>query len=319
MKKFIKKIIIFIIILSLIISIPYIIILALPPVYSSSYTAAIIDKYERLKSIDEPKIIMIAGSNYSFGIDSETIEEAFGMPVVNMGLHISYGMETVFSYVKNTINEGDIIILGLEYDVSMEGVSGLMCNSIENNLELLSMVPVNMYLQTANDYLHYGKDKIKILSTEGERIYQGLYSRAAFNQYGDIGYSCENNKMENGYLADSKILITPNDSLVEMINSVNKLNNYIRKKGAYMYYSFPSVNELSLEDESNIPTYLDFLKNNLKVPIISEISDYIFESKYFYDTNYHLNDEGTRLRTQLLIRDMKEGIPLLKNNYSSSK
>lgn len=38
--------------------------------------------------------------------------------------------------------------------------------------------------------------------------------------------------------------------------------------------------------------------------VISEISDYIFDGRYFYDSDYHLNDLGVLLRTERLIDDL---------------
>ena len=67
--------------------------LHLSPQYLGNYQASLIDKVQRLESIHEPKIVLIGDSNLAFGIDSEKIEEAFDMPVVNMGLHGGLGNE----------------------------------------------------------------------------------------------------------------------------------------------------------------------------------------------------------------------------------
>ena len=39
--------------------------------------------------------------------------------------------------------------------------------------------------------------------------------------------------------------------------------------------------------------------------MISKTGDYIFDSKYFYNSDYHLNTAGAIIRTDLLIRDIK--------------
>ena len=59
--------------------------------YNDNYDAALVDKVERLKSITEPKIILVGDSNVAFGINSKKIEEELGMPVVNLGLHGALG------------------------------------------------------------------------------------------------------------------------------------------------------------------------------------------------------------------------------------
>lgn len=59
--------------------------------YNDNYDAALVDKVDRLKSITEPKIILVGDSNVAFGINSKKIEEELGMPVVNLGLHGALG------------------------------------------------------------------------------------------------------------------------------------------------------------------------------------------------------------------------------------
>jgi len=39
--------------------------------------------------------------------------------------------------------------------------------------------------------------------------------------------------------------------------------------------------------------------------VISKITDYLFEPELIYDTSYHLTDEGTRLRTEQLVQDIR--------------
>ena len=59
--------------------------------FSSSYSAVLLDKLDRLNRIEEPKIILVGHSALAFGIRSDMMEEALGMPVVNLGLHGALG------------------------------------------------------------------------------------------------------------------------------------------------------------------------------------------------------------------------------------
>ena len=44
------------------------------------------------------------------------------------------------------------------------------------------------------------------------------------------------------------------------------------------------------------------------IPIISEVTDYIYPGRNFYDTDYHLNDLGVTFRTERLITDVKRAL-----------
>ena len=65
------------------------VVFALPSQYDKTFLGALRDKYERLTSLEEPKIVIIGGSSAAFGLDSAVIEEHTGMPVVNFGLYAS--------------------------------------------------------------------------------------------------------------------------------------------------------------------------------------------------------------------------------------
>lgn len=48
------------------------------------------------------------------------------------------------------------------------------------------------------------------------------------------------------------------------------------------------------------------LEEALDCEVISKYTDYFYDYKYFYNTKFHLTDEGLVLRTQQLIRDLEE-------------
>ena len=83
----------------------------LSPQYEHYYSASLIDKMERLDSIEEPKVVLIGNSNLAFGINSKMIEEKFGMPVVNMGFHGSLGNAFHEEMAKINITPGDIYVI----------------------------------------------------------------------------------------------------------------------------------------------------------------------------------------------------------------
>lgn len=48
------------------------------------------------------------------------------------------------------------------------------------------------------------------------------------------------------------------------------------------------------------------LESKLDCPVISDFTDYFIDYQYFFDTAFHLTDEGTRIRTQLLADDLRK-------------
>ena len=119
MKKFIVNILIFILLFIVtLMGFTFINIVFVKNQYLLNYQASILDKIERLKSINEPKIILVGNSNLAFGIDSEKIEQEIGMPVVNLGFHGALGNAFHEDMAKFNIEKGDIVIIShTDYDL----------------------------------------------------------------------------------------------------------------------------------------------------------------------------------------------------------
>ena len=88
----------------------------LPSQFSNTFVGALDDKYERLSSIEEPKVVVIGGSSVAFGLDSEKMEELLDMPVVNFGLYAAIGTKAMVDLSRDQIKSGDVVVLAPELD-----------------------------------------------------------------------------------------------------------------------------------------------------------------------------------------------------------
>ena len=279
---------------------------SLPAQYTDIYNASILDKYQRLIDIESPKIILVAGSNFAFGINSRMIEKDTNMDVVNLGLHAGIKPQFIMEVSKQNIKNGDIVILGLEYSGYYGGVSdaNTLLSTIENYPYLWKCVNKNDYMMILKQYYSiYGIPKLKKYMNGGG-IAEGVYARKSFNEYGDIDFPKENNT-RNEY---SETVIINKDLISrEMLDYINNYNKYIVSKGAKLFITYPALDEqVIVSTDEDVQNFSIALGNELNAPIISEISNYIMPSKYFYDTDYHLNNEGTDIRTERLINDIKQ-------------
>jgi len=76
---------------------------------SEHYYQGSLEKVRLLESTPSPRIIIFGGSNIALGIDSEMIEQAFGIPVINDGLQVGLGV-TPLNEIRKYLRPGDIII-----------------------------------------------------------------------------------------------------------------------------------------------------------------------------------------------------------------
>lgn len=273
------------------------------PQYENGYNASLIDKVERLESIDGPKIVLLGHSSLAFGIDSERIEEAFGMPVVNMGLHGGNGNAFHEEMAKYNVAQGDIyIICHSDYDddnVIQDAMTAW--SSIENHLNLWKILRVNDIGTMAKAFPIYLKHCLGYHSAgTGNQDPGGLYARSAFNEYGDVALLREGNQ----YTFEGEVV--PPGIGDAAVDRINELNGYLTKLGATLLVAgYPIGNGNVTAEAAEFEAFQEQLADRLDCPVISNYADYMFDYRYFYDTNLHLNTEGVALRTGQLISDIK--------------
>ena len=98
------------------------------------------------------------------------------------------------------------------------------------------------------------------------------------------------------------------DEYEEFIAYVNEYVAYCRDKGAEVYFTFCPMMDAAMSDyntEENLYAFYDNLAKSLDCRIISNLNDYIMNEGYFFDTEFHLNNSGVKVRTAMLIDDLK--------------
>ena len=280
-----------------------------PPVYCQTFLGALSPKFDRLKEIEEPKIIIVGGSSVAFGLDSALLAETVGMPVVNFGLYATLGTKIMMDLSKANVNEGDIVVLAPEMDqqtLSLYFNAEAALQGMESDWSMLSYIPGENCSDLMGGVYEYVTAKIKYLRN-GLLNPAGVYNRDSFNEYGDIVYPRPYNTMLLGYDPNMTIELTPSIFAKEFVDYVNAYTAYCQRQGATVYFDFPPMNASAMSasnTEDSLFDFCNYLYENLDCKIIGNVNDYIIDADYFYDSNFHLNDSGVVLRTSLLAHDI---------------
>ncbi|MDN5215963.1 hypothetical protein QQ020_28050 [Fulvivirgaceae bacterium BMA12] len=277
--------------------------------YSSDYMAAIIDKHERANSIKEPKIILTGGSNVAFGIDSEELQKAFSIPVVNLALHRQLGLSFILKELKYAIKEGDIVFLCIEYFFPGEGEYKLQRHTSDYYKEAELFYSPNKY-DDLKLYLEETRLKyIDLFNSENVGAKQGnpdlkdsmnplVYSRDAFNKYGDVVGHLD--KKNPGFLRGRGTVFKYR--FWEGISAINEFYAYAREMNVNVFYLFPPYPSSDFSKGYDIISQLrSDLNSHLKVEILNAPEDFVYPDSDFFDTIYHLNKNGRAKRTKKLI------------------
>lgn len=305
----------------------------------NSYTAAIIDKYARLQSLKSPKIVLIAGSNFAYGINSKMIEDSLQQPVVNMSMHYDYGTDFMLQQIAPELHKGDTVVMGFEYIISSEGnfqEKILMANLfpkandwfsykipdetlkenslfIENFPQTISVVSgihtlikyidenaqvrVSSFRLTLERFFKHKSAQASVDDTEN------IFFRKATNQYGDL-VSHYNNPLLNPI---PRSVINDKVSFKKPIEDMNDFFEKMQKIGVKVFYVYPSYAASSYQFDKEIIRKLQVeLEKNAHFPILGKPSDFVYPDSLCQDMVYHLNENGSIIRTQKLIELIKK-------------
>ncbi|MEI6946677.1 hypothetical protein V9K67_05700 [Paraflavisolibacter sp. H34] len=294
----------------------------------SDYMSAIIDKHRLVDSIKTPKVIFAGGSNIAFGINSEEISRGLQVPVVNLGLHAGLGLSFMLNELQSTVREGDMVFLSTEYFLGSEGNYKLKRHTSEfypqaqEYYQRSFIEELNLHLKSTRDrctgflFSHGQAQEAPSPAAQGGNV----YSRAAFNHYGDITAPLNTTPL-NG-LRDKKVLQYRD---WEGIGELNRFAAFAEAHNVRVFYLYPNYpREEYIKNKEAINKLERDLSHNLKIGIVGSTADFIFENADFYDTVYHLNRLGREKRTKKIIELIKThsvvraGIAVMKTKMAAS-
>lgn len=275
-------------------------------VFYSSYQSVIQDKYRILKEMNDPKIIIVSGSYSAFGLDQDMLEEATGYKVANLGLHIGFGPLFYSELAKTNINKGDVVLLGYEYGWYdwYDGFSSLdqrlIMSGIDDDIEMYTKIPIETWPDFVGYLFKYAEVKN---SYEGSF---GIYSREAFDT--ETGQMIMPRDDTFEYTEDKYGFVDIEGATIsqETEEYLKDFKQYVEEQGAEVYFiSAPIVADVIGCDYGEFDKLKELEESQVGIPYISNPTDYIFPCGLMSDGIYHCNSKGEKVRTELLIRDLK--------------
>ena len=287
---------------------------SLPEYYGDSYYAQLPELYQKLKETKGKKIVIVGGSNVAFGVNSAQMEQylrdcGFDYTVCNFGLYAAVGTSAMLELSRDFIGEGDVVILAIEptsetFSTYFGATAMLKCT--ESDGEMLLHLNKTQHSNLIGNYLSYLQERADIQRTGMLPQATGVYAKSSFDENGDLIYDRAGNAMALGYDSANPIdfaSITFEPAFVEQVNG------YIaeaEEKGATVVMSFSPMNRGAVTDADADTVYSFFLalQESFHCRIISDPNNYILDSGWFYDNNFHLNNAGTEIRTHTLTCDL---------------
>ncbi|WP_158413623.1 hypothetical protein [Fusobacterium perfoetens] len=304
-KKYFYKTLLFIPLVGMIyVTILFGILFYIIPDIETSYSLGHIDKMKLLNK-EGKKIVLLGGSNVGFGFNSNLIKEEFNeYTVINAGTRAGFGMRFSLKEISKKLKKDDILIIMPEYNHfsdDSKGYGGIDLLDIIKYRKSIKNITIREIYYCILNIKSYFLNQIN--SGISNKLYGKIfvYDRRGYNKNGD-------------YIEHYKFPIINN--LKGQVIFMKKIDNSIltffykekiklEKNGVIVFF-FPPVLQNSSANLS-IKTLKEIekkMKNN-KTPFSDKIENYYLEDKYFYDTIYHLNKEGAKIRTEKVIKKLK--------------
>lgn len=314
MKRHIKTMVLFLLLLALLPGTVLTAGAALPDYYQDSYYAELSLMYRRLKDTEGPKIVVVGGSNVAFGLDSALLErllaeKGFDYTVCPFGLYAAVGVSAMLDLSQNTLNVGDIVILALEpSSETMSAYFGATAfwKCAENAPELLLAISRDKQAALFGNYIPYLQERYDIFTSGILPKVEGVYAKDSFNERCDLIFDRAGNAMPLGYDTAAPVDLAAVTVAEDFAQQVNKYCQEVEKVGARVCLSFSPVNRTALvgDVQESTNTFFHLCNSTFDCPVISNPNSYIMDSGWFYDSNFHLNSAGAVVRTCTLAEDI---------------
>lgn len=295
---------------------------ATSPAYSGTYFDTFSDKYDWLLSLREArKIVLFSGSSARFGYDSGAIRAAFpDYQVANMGVYAYTNALPQMDIILDLMQAEDVLLSAPEFDAvnfqfcTTNALDAHFFAMAESNYDVLAHLDLRDYSGVFEALRQYLTTRLPITSGSyalSPRRFDdegNAYDFDTYNEYGDLILPRPGHG-EDVLLQWGRADYTTQAFPEETIRSLNAAYAAFLDKGVRVYFSYTPRNWSALTEESTPAARQalhDWLTEKISVPVISHIEDYLFPGTCFYLIDSHLSTEGTEIRIERIIRDLKQ-------------
>lgn len=225
------------------------------------------------------------------------------------GILLEKGYAFHENMIKFGLNKGDIVVICHTTYSDEDNIPNkpLAWLTYDQNSEVLKLIRPKDYVGIIVAYPEHIRKVFSLwIKGNGNLASGDCYSRKAFNEHGDIVY-----RPKSGGWKDDKNFkkYKPFNKNINhtCVDRLNELNEYCQEKGASLVVAgypiaYGEYSDFSVDDVENFQIELG---KQLNCDVISDYKAYMLPYKYFYNSVWHLNDEGAEIRTRMLISDLK--------------
>jgi hypothetical protein len=256
-----------------------------------------------LVSTQSPKLIFTGGSNCLFGVDSEALEHALEIPVVDYCIQAGLPIGYLFREITPQVKQGDVVILILEYGFYSEVENPESVTSIMDSYPVGIPAMLPEVWQNAPDIARRlalrRVNRLVSSGQAGESVFKHSY-----NRWGDGTYLLDY-KDEIVIDEENGTIPTENQITQNVLDQIQTFRQEVERLGGKVFISYPSMWNRQYDPQIMQAESLDrLLRSKFPGMVISIPGEYVYRKPLISNTSYHLNREGRTIRTDQLIVDL---------------
>ena len=286
-----------------------------------------------LENIKTRKIIIDAGSNSQFGIDSLMIERATRLPTINISTNTTTSLKDKLLLIKANANPGDIVILPLEwiyynreYDTDeyfkyffTRYAHIFRALPFKERVRKVMSMPVSFPLEEFR--ARAGRDTLDAGIMERYNTFEEKALKVRLSLNGDNIFTGKKPELEESsrlrgcfdYTIGHKRLMDRKRALKLFLPYV-LLMQQLEQGGLQVFIAWPSVAGKGCYSQHKglFATFvLEFkeLFSEHGIGVLGEPEDSSFGEQYIFNSHFHLNRQGRTIRTRRLVEAL---LPLIE-------
>jgi hypothetical protein len=279
---------------------------------------ALVDKHDRLDSIEGPRLIFVGGSNLLFGLDSREVEAQVGMPVVNMGIHAGAGLRFMLNHAERYARAGDVVVVVPEYPhfydrspSTYDGQDELLTIALDvypaarQDLSLSHWLAMYRFFPNyvGNKYFAFAR---YLLSPKRRKGKFTVYMRDQLNAYGDVIGHLPRDNEDFPAVGEENFDVDP-----RVVDHLAAFSRTLDARGVQVLLMPTPYQATSYtHTKATIEAIEQAWQQQADIQVLGTPWRYRFPDTMFWDSPEHLNRYGRELRTRYVIEDLKGALSI---------